>query len=324
MPLAVPPPGHAYFLVGPTASGKTEAAHRLARELGCEILSADAMLVYRGMDIGTAKPGPGLVREIRYWGLDLVEAGQPFSLAQYRSEAARAASSNAARGKGLVVTGGTGLYVKTLIEGLDEGPPADAALRARWEAVVCQQGVEPLRRELERQFPALYASLNDSDRLNPRRLIRALELGPAGITTVRRSWSGGEARTPVTGLRLPAPILRARIEARVEAMYRAGLLDEVKTLAGKGFAEAPTAQGAIGYAEALACLAGRCAVAEAQSVTVKRTWQLARRQMTWFRHQVAVRWVDGETDLPPEAVVERVRAAWEADGPVPLSGLNQG
>jgi len=319
MRLSVPPPGYAYFLAGPTASGKTDAAHCLARDQGCEILSADAMLVYRGMDIGTAKPGLALLREVRYWGINLVDAGQPFSLAQYRHEAARALAAAAGQGKGLVVAGGTGLYVKALLEGLDEGPPADTVLRARWEAVVRQQGVDPLRRELERRHSSLYASLTDSDRLNPRRLMRALELGTAGIVAVRRGWTGLRRGAPIPCLRLPAPLLRARIERRVSAMYRDGLLDEVTMLRGKGFDDAPTARGAIGYAEALSCLAGRCTVAEAQGVTVMRTWQLARRQMTWFRHQVAVRWIDVESDLPAEALADRVRAAWEADGPVPLA-----
>lgn len=312
------PPGHAFFLVGPTASGKTDAAHRLALRLGCEILSADSMLVYRGMDIGTAKPDPALRSEIRYWGLDQVEPGDPFSLAQFQIEAARAAAENGARAKGLVVVGGTGLYIKALLQGLDEGPPADHAQRRHWEARVAREGIGPLQDELRRLYPELSAALNESDRSNPRRLMRILELGRGGVTSVRRAWKEQRPLPAITGLSLPIPLLRARIETRVTRMYAAGLLDEVKGLLERGLEAAPTACQAIGYAEAIAVLKGRCGVAAAQAETVLRTCQLAKRQMTWFRGQSTIRWIAvGEGDSP-ETVCERVWQSWQETGPAPL------
>ncbi|MFO7534843.1 MAG: tRNA (adenosine(37)-N6)-dimethylallyltransferase MiaA [Kiritimatiellia bacterium] len=318
MSALVAPPGHAFFLVGPTASGKTDAAHRLALRMGYEILSADSMLVYRGMDIGTAKPDRALQSEIHYWGLDQVEPGDPFSLAQFQLEAARAASGNGARGKGLVVVGGTGLYVKALLQGLDDGPPADHTLRRQWEERVAKEGIGPLQAELRRLFPELAASLNESDRGNPRRLMRAMEWGLSGDASVRCGWKQPQALPAITGLRLAPDFLKVRLETRVLRMYEAGLLEEVRGLMERGFEKAPTACQAIGYAEAIACLKGRCSVAAAQAETIRRTWQLARHQMIWFRRQSTIRWIDvGEADSP-ETVSDRVWDSWRETGPAPL------
>ncbi len=318
MAIAVPP-GYAFFLVGPTASGKTDAAHFLAREMRCDLLSADSMLMYRGMDIGTAKPEPALRTEMRYWGLDLVEPGEPFSLALFQEEAARAVAENARQDRGLVVVGGTGLYVKALIEGLDAGPPADSEHRRLWESRLLKEGLEPLRLELEQTYPTLFASLSEADRNNPRRLIRAYELGAGGVTDVRRGWGARSNLPPLAGLRLAGPLLRARIEERVARMYRIGLLDEVRRLLGKGLKQAPTACQAIGYAEAIACLEGRLTEAAAQAETIRRTWQLARRQRTWFRHQALVNWIEVEDNWPVEEVASRVRQIWEETGPILLA-----
>jgi tRNA dimethylallyltransferase len=312
------PPGHAFFLVGPTASGKTDAAHQLALELGCDILSADSMLVYRGMDIGTAKPDAAQRREVRYWGLDMVDPGAPFSLAFYEKEAAQACAENAAKGHGLIVAGGTGLYVKALLEGFEQGPPPDLELRNRWEARVKTEGVEPLRREVRQAYPHLAASLSESDLGNPRRLMRALELGAGGVDSLRRGSTRASDATPVTGLSLPSPLLQSRIERRVRRMYHQGFLEEVRRLMEHGMGQATTARQAIGYAEAVECLGGRLSVPEAQALTIKRTWQLARRQMTWFRHQTLIQWIPIEEDLSAEEVAARVRLSWTETGPIPL------
>ncbi len=313
------PPGHAYFLVGPTASGKTDAAHLLAREMGCDLLSVDSMLVYRGMDIGTAKPESSLLRECRYWGLDLVEPGEPFSLALFQAEVLRAVEANARKGRGLVVVGGTGLYVKALVHGLDESPPADMERRRWWESRLLKEGIAPLQQELERVYPVLAASLTEADRGNARRLIRALDLGAAGVTSVRRGWSEQMDLTPLTGLQLTGLILRSRIEQRVLRMYEGGLLVEVEQLLKNGLEKAPTACQAIGYAEAIACLKGTMTRATAQAETIRRTWQLARRQRTWFRHQASVRWIEVEATWPVEVVAARVRQSWAETGPVRLA-----
>lgn len=312
------PPGSAFILAGPTASGKTDVAHRLARDMGCEILSADSMLVYRGMDIGTAKPDAGLRGELRYHGLDLVDPGAPFSLSLYLEEASRAVAGNRSRGRGLVVVGGTGLYIKALVDGVDDSPPADPALREVWEARFAAEGVAPLWRALQDAYPALAASLTESDRWNSRRLIRALELGAAGCVTVKRKWGGASANPPITALRLPMPLLRSRIERRVRRMYADGLLDEVRRLFKAGLENAPTACQAIGYAEAIACLNGSMTEAAAQAETILRTSQLAKRQMTWFRNQAQIRWIDLDRDLPAEVVADLVRAAWRETGPIPI------
>jgi tRNA dimethylallyltransferase len=289
--------------------------------MGCDLLSADSMLVYRGMDIGTAKPDPALRGERRYWGLDLVEPGESFSLALFQQEAARAIAASASQGRGLVVVGGTGLYIKVLVEGLDASPPADLERRRMWEDRLLTEGIAPLQAELEKTHPALFSTLSEADRCNPRRLIRALDLGAAGVTSARRGWGGRPDAAPLAGLMLAGPVLRIRIEERVARMYRGGLLEEVRNLLERGLEKAPTACQAIGYAEAIACLEGRLTVAAAQAETIRRTWQLARRQRTWFRHQAPVRWIEVGADWPSETVAARVRQAWAETGPVPLAPI---
>lgn len=317
------PPGQAYVLTGPTASGKTETAHRLALRGGWEILSADSMAVYRGMDVGTAKPTRAQRAEVRYWGLDLVEPTEPFSLAQYLEEAIRAFSAAAQRGHGMIVVGGTGLYLKALVAGLDPAPGPDQELRALWEQRVHAEGIGGLQEEVRRRAPEEWAQLTMSDRQNPRRLLRVLERGGMGrVETERRGWRaepGGRAVIPVLW---PEPdTVRRRIERRVEWIYTHGLIEEVRALKERGGGLCRTAAQAIGYAEAMAVLEGRMSLSEAQVVTIRRTWQLYRRQRTWFRHQFHWRPIAVAEDDDPETVAERVLKAWQEMGPIRLRGL---
>lgn len=306
------PAGH--VLAGPTAIGKTEVAHHCARLRRGAVLSADAMLVYCGMDIGTAKPSATLRGEVAYGGIDLVAAGTPFSVADYLREA-RAFAAVRPPGNPLIVTGGTGLYLRCLLEGLADVPPADPALRAHWEARVAREGVAPLAEALQRQAPQAYEALNASDRANPRRLLRALERGDVPAS------QGRTDRGCVVALRPTSPQWhRAHIARRAGRMFDAGLLEETRDLRDAG-GLSPTAAQAIGYAEALAVLGGECTREEAESRIVTRTWRLARKQMTWLRHQARVVWVDVEEDTPVATVGDRVLEAWDAMGAQPLEGL---
>jgi tRNA dimethylallyltransferase len=307
----------AHFLVGPTAVGKSAVAQWIAEREGFEILSADSMLVYRGMDIGTAKPTVAERRKVHYWGVDLVPAGQPFNVALFLDEAHRCFESAQSSGAKLIVVGGTGLYLKALSEGLADVPTADEGARAQRRVTLETLGVEGLQQELRTRNPDWLASL--SDPANSRRLIRALELIDAGWERPPETWSGTEGTPKMVGLTMPRELLRARIAVRVETMYAQGLLDETSGLLAGGFNASPTARHAVGYAEAAACLEGRMTRRAAVERTVQRTQQLAKRQMTWFRHQVAVRWVEVTPTEPVEAVAERVLAEWREMGATPVA-----
>lgn len=337
------PLSHAWILAGATATGKTAAAHCLAEQLGCAILSADAMLVYRGMDIGTAKPTPAERGRIPYFGIDLVTPAEPFSTGLWLADAARALASCGADGTpvepslrgtgvppadpslrgtgvppvqphGLIVAGGTGLYLKALTDGLD-GAPADPASRARWQALFEREGLSALQRALaERASGALEALADPS---NPRRLIRALEhLDAHG--RLPEQWKSRTAAAPIAVLRLPREQLHARIARRVAKMFDQGLVDEVRSLRQAYPAWSPTASQGIGYAEVCALLDGALTTREAAERIVVRTRQLAKRQETWFRHQAQAVWLEVDENEPPDAVARRVLETWRKHGPTPV------
>jgi tRNA dimethylallyltransferase len=310
--------GHsAHFLVGPTAVGKSAVVQWIAEHQGFEILSADSMLVYRGMDIGTAKPSPEERRKVRYWGVDLVPAGEPFSVACFLEEARRCFESARSRSVNVIVVGGTGLYVKALTEGFAEVPAADEAARIRRRAILEGLGIEGLQRELQNRNPAWFAAL--SDPANGRRLIRALELIDAGWEHPPETWRGATAAHALVGLSMAREQLRARIATRVRAMYEQGLLEETQRLLAAGWGASPTARQAVGYAEAAACLDGQMTRAVAIERTVQRTHRVAQRQMTWFRHQATVQWVDVVPSDAVEAVAERVLKGWRDAGATPVA-----
>ena len=306
----------AFFLVGPTAAGKTTVAQRLAETMGADILSADSMLVYRGMTIGTAKPSPGEQSRVRYWGLDLVDPAESFSVARFIPEARRCFESARERGVPVIIAGGTGLYIKALLNGLDELPDPSPEVRARWQAVLERDGTEGLRLALGARNPGWLQGLADPS--NSRRLMRALELIESGFPDPPRSWASQASHSArVTGIDVPREVLVKRIEPRVYEMYEAGLLDETQSLITRYGALSVTASGAIGYSEALRCLQGELTRAAAIQLTIQRTRQLAKRQMTWFRHQMNVSWVTmAGSDF--EAAATGIAADWQRHGPQPV------
>lgn len=310
----------AWILAGATATGKTAAAQILAERSGCALLSADAMLVYRGMDIGTAKPSPAERRGVPYYGLDLATPAEPFSTGLWLADAARALTDCGAReapvghAPRLIVAGGTGLYIKALTDGLD-GAAANPEARARWQALLEREGTEGLRRALEARAPGALADLADPS--NPRRLIRALEhLEARG--SLPTQWKRSAPAAPIAVLRLPREQLHARIARRVAAMFRQGLVEEVRALRAAYPRWSPTAAQAIGYAEAGALLDGTLSQAEAAERIIVRTRQLAKRQETWFRHQAQAVWLEIDDNDPPERVAQRVLDTWRQRGPTPV------
>jgi len=305
----------AWILAGATATGKTAVAQALAEQLGCAILSADAMLVYRGMDIGTAKPSVAERGSVSYYGIDLTTPADPFSTGLWLADAARARTAHGGKGSDqttqLIVAGGTGLYIKALTDGLD-GEAADPDSRARWQALFEREGLDALRAALAERSPDALSALADPS--NPRRLIRALEhLDARGA--LPEQWKSRPDSVPFVVLRLPREQLHARIARRVDAMFRRGLVDEVRALRQTYPVWSPTASQAIGYAEVCALLDGALTAREAAERTVIRTRQLAKRQETWFRHQTHAVWLEIDDHDAPETVAGRVLETWRRYGP---------
>ena len=313
------PPASAWLLAGPTAAGKSVVAQWIAERHGAAILSADAMLVYRGMDIGTAKPPPAARGAVPYLGLDCVSPGEPFSVGDWLAHARRGLAA-LDPSRPVIVVGGTGLYFRALLAGLD-GQAADLARRRHWQAVHEREGLGGLWRAIESLGAA--ALLAPGDRHNPRRCIRALERaesrgaeGGAAARQAAGAWREGD--TPVVpALCLPRGELHARIERRARRMLADGLVDEAVTLRARGALSA-TALQAIGYAEALALADGHMTAAEVLARITTRTRQLAKRQMTWFRHQLAVHWIEITGDMPVAQVAGRVLEVWRQHGPAPI------
>lgn len=314
-----------YFMVGPTASGKTDVAHYLADLTEYSVLSADSMAVYRQMDIGTAKPDSEQLREVRYYGLDLTDPCELFSVGQYLRYVQDIDSD-----AGLIVAGGTGLYVKALIEGIEFVPEIDPKRRRFWNRFYSQYGIKELGMELKRRNPAVFSRIDDPH--NPRRLIRALEILEMGGTPpfARRAGSDEHSTTGQTGdgvlvgLRIDREERKRRIERRVEDMYSQGLIEETKRILDSFGEFSRTAGKAIGYSEALEHIAGRLTLDEAKERTAVRTRQLAKRQMTWFRRQLKIDWVDvvsGRTDIDIAAEVVR---KWLRHGPAAVAGSIHG
>ena len=293
----------AFLLAGPTASGKSAAAELLARDLGAALLSADSMLVYRGMDIGTAKPSAAVRAALGYGGLDLVDPSGEFSSGAWL-RAAAAFVRTLPPGKPLIVVGGTGLYFTALVAGLDR-PALDPVALAAANALIAEKGTAAALDELRRRDSAAASALRDPG--NPRRLAAALARPAAPPPATRRVLPS----YPV--LDVPRDILKARIAARLDAMFAAGWVDEVRRLRAAFPVLSKTAAAAIGYAEIGAALAAGTDPAAEKPRILARTLRLAKHQATWFRHQAVPLSVPASPD--PAATATAVLETWRKHGP---------
>lgn len=284
-----------YCLAGATATGKSAVAQLLAERIGGVILSADAMLVYRSLDIGTAKPSRAERGDVPYFGIDCVTPAEDFSAAMWLNEAERASASSAP----CIVAGGTGLYFSALLRGLDPSPPSNPALRATLEAL-------PLE-ALQARLAATGRTIADPS--NPRRLVRALEILESG-GELPGGWQE-KVKPALTALTWDRAVLHQRIARRVEEMYATGLLVEAERARTLYPQWSRTAAQAIGYAEAFAVLDGTMSLAEAKERTVIRTRQLARRQEVYLRGQFEVTWIRGESGDTVESLAEKVAQEWQ-------------
>ena len=299
-------------VVGATATGKSGLALDLAERLDGEVVNADSMQLYRGMDIGTAKLPAAERRGVPHHLLDVLDVTEESTLAAYQSAARAAIADIRGRGRMPVLAGGSGLYVRAALDEL-EIPPADPQVRARLEARSAAGEDDALREELRRVDPAAAEAIQDN---NIRRIIRALEVveitgRPFSATAPTKTYVRPSV---VIGLRDDWDALTGRIERRVEQMWADGLLDEVRYLESLGLRRGRTASRAIGYAQALGELAGEMTQAEAVASTQAATRRYARRQESWLRPDPRVQWLDAAApDLLEQAVA--LVAAGDASRP---------
>ncbi len=284
-----------YCLAGATASGKSAVAQYLAERYHWPILSADSMLIYQGMDIGTAKPTLEERTRVSYFGLDCVTPAEDFNAQRWLQDADRAAATGA---PGVFVAGGTGLYYSVLLRGLEPQYPIDLDLRAELEAL----SLEELQARLARYQVTL------ADHKNPRRIIRALEQLERGYP-LPQQWTQQE-KPKLWALRHPREKLHQRIAQRVEQMYASGLLDEVRDLQCRYPTWSRTALQAIGYAEAIDYLNGTISLESAKERTIIRTRQLAKRQETYLRGQFDTQWIDVLTGDTVETLANKIATLW--------------
>ncbi len=297
-------------IVGPTASGKSALALDLALRHGGEIVSCDSLQVFRGLDVGSAKPTPEERARVPHHLLDVVDPDHGFSAADYARLAREAVAAIAQRGRLPVVAGGSGLYLRALLHGLFDGPSRDPALRERLEGMAARHGDARLFRLLTRRDPEAALRIEPRDRV---RVVRALEiLIRTGLPQSRHFESGAEPlpgfEVVVFGLAPPRDELRRRVEARTADMFSGGLLDEVRGLLTR-YPRRPRPLGAIGYREAVSVVDGRLEEQEARHAIVASTMRYAKRQMTWFRHQETVQW------FASAPLLTRAAAAWLEGAP---------
>jgi tRNA dimethylallyltransferase len=284
------PAGPLLALVGPTGSGKTEAGVAIAEAFDAEIVSVDSTTIYRGMDVGSAKPTRAERARVRHHLLDVADPDESFTVARYQRLAYEAVDDIRSRGRPVLLVGGSGLYFRAVADELSF-PPTDARTRAELEREAAVVGAEPLHRRL-RAFDPVAAGRIEPD--NVRRTIRALEV--ATVTGRRFSdfasdWTAYPVgRVRAAGIEVPRDVLARRIEKRVRQQIEGGFVREVRRLRERGLGRSVTARQAIGYAEVSRHLAGECSLEEAEALIVKRTKALARRQMAWFRRDPRIRW----------------------------------
>ena len=302
-------------IAGPTGVGKTAAAVALARRVPLEVISADSRQVYRGMDLATGKPTADEQAAVRHHLIDVVDPDDRYHAARFRADAERAMEGIRARGRLPVVVGGTGLYIRALLRGLDPAPPADPAFRHELAGIAAREGRAALHARLEAVEPALARRLHPNDEIRVVRALERLRAGSAvGEALVR--WRGGESPWAVlyVGLTLERAALARRLAARAEAMVAAGLLDEVRGLLARGYHAGLSALQGLGYRQFVAVAAGRLSAEDALRLMQRDTVRYAKRQVTWFAREPDVTWLDGEAAGSADEAAARIEAMLTKEG----------
>lgn len=288
-------------VVGATATGKSDLGIELALALDGEVINADALQLYRGMDIGTAKVTDAERRGVPHHLLDVLDVTQEASVSAYQREARAVIAAIRERGRVPIVVGGSGLYVRALLDDI-AFPPTDAAVRARLEERIAHEGAPALHRELAATDPAAAERIGPED---ARRIVRALEVGEITGGSFRAYLPREQyvdAATIQIGVRRNRAVLHERIARRVHGMVRDGLLEETRALRERGLDRGRTARRAIGYEQALAVLDGTMTCEDAVESTITGTRRLVRKQDTWFRRDRRVRWLDADAAEDPAAL----------------------
>jgi tRNA dimethylallyltransferase len=305
-------------IVGPTASGKTELAIRLAERANGEIVSADSQQVYRGMDIGTGKATAAERARVPHHLLDVVDPDEPMTAARYVSLADAAAADILARGRTVVMAGGTGLYLRAFLYGLFEGPAADEELRARLAEEAARIGVPALWDRLASVDPSAASKIDRNDLIRITRALEVFELTGVPISEHQRRHDFTKLPrrhdATIIGLSPPRAELVARIDERVEAMFAAGLVDEVRALEAAGYPCSLRAFAAIGYREVCAHLRGEIALPQCVAAVKKATRRYARRQMVWFRSDPTIVWYERATAVDVGPLADWLRGVTEQEG----------
>jgi tRNA dimethylallyltransferase len=300
-------------VVGSTATGKTAVGVSLAERLDGEVVSADSMQLYRGMDIGTGKPTPEQRARAVHHLIDIIDPDERFSVAEYRARADAALADIWRRGRQPILVGGSGLYVRAVIEGPGFSMvPPDRELRRRLTEEAKREGRATLHARLAAVDPEAAARIHVNDE---KRIIRALEVYETTGQPISRLQAldrGGGPRynTRQFGLRLPRAELYRRVEARVDQMIEAGLVEEVQGLVGRGYGDDLVAMKGLGYAQLVPYVRGKIDLAEAVRRLKRDTRRFAKRQMTWFRADARIEWVDAEEVGGPEGAAEYIEKRW--------------
>ena len=296
---------HSILIAGPTAVGKSEIALLLAEKLGGEIISADSMQVYRGLNIGTAKPSPEERARVPHHLIDICDLTENFDAAQFIRRARQAVAEIQARNKVPIFCGGTGLYFKAYLSGLGEAPATNPVLRAELEAA----SFEALLHELREHDPVAYEKI---DKQNPRRVIRAVEvirLTGKKFSEQRAEWKA-QGAIPIKEkgfcFTRPGVDLHGRINARVDAMFARGLIEETRELLQRGLAENKTAMQAIGYRQVVEYLRDERSLTETIELVKSRTRQFAKRQLTWFRRHGNMEWIELKLQVSQDECVRKI------------------
>ncbi|MEA3489715.1 MAG: tRNA (adenosine(37)-N6)-dimethylallyltransferase MiaA [Candidatus Omnitrophota bacterium] len=292
------------FIIGPTSSGKSAVAVRLAKEINGDVISCDSMQVYKGMDIITQAPGDDVLSRVKYHLVGSVPPEEEFSAAQFAEKAEKIIGSVLAEGRIPIVAGGTGLYVKALVDGLFPAPPKDEDLRKRLREIASEKGKGYLHQKLKEVDP------DTAERLHPndiRRIVRAIEVYRLTGKTIheKKGESGGilsKYDCLMFGLDLPRRTLYERIEATVDRMFEQGLVDEVKKLRRRTLSL--TAEKALGVKEVSAFLDGKAELEGVRDELKKNTRKYAKRQLTWFRADKRIEWIDAGRSV--DEIVENI------------------
>ena len=287
-------------VVGPTATGKSTLGIVLAQRIGGEVVNADSMQLYRGMNIGTAKLSPSERAGVPHHLLDIWDVTQTASVADYQKRARTCIDELLGAGVTPVLVGGSGLYIRAVIDPI-EFPGTDPQVRADLEGELAERGPEALHARLRQLDPATAAALSP---LNGRKIVRALEviaITGEPFTAALPSYDDAVYDVVQIGLDIDTAALDERLERRIEVMYDGGFEDEVRRLDGEGLREGVTASRALGYSQLLAVLDGRMTVAAARADTARATRRFVRRQRSWFRRDPRITWLDGASDATEEA-----------------------